>query len=108
MSKSNAVKFKVLIKKAALKEILMETFDLDIQLKYPQLANSKDEIPIRGICLLGSFESLVGIVTPKDLSFLDKLKFQQNVNFKLIEIDQNPVELPMGAVKEVNEKPAKN
>ncbi len=96
MSKPNAVKFKAIVKKAALKVILMETFDLDIQLKYPQLANAKDEIPIRGICLLGSFESLVSAITPKDLDFLDKLRFQQNVNFKLIEIEQNPVELPTG------------
>ena len=100
MSKVNAVKFKAIIKKANLKEILMQTFDLDIQLKYPQLANAKNEIPIRGYCLLGSFESLVDIITPKDLGFLGKLKFQQSVNFKLIEIDQNPVELPTDATKE--------
>lgn len=104
MSKENAVKFKAIIKKVVLKGILMETFDLDIQLKYPQLANAKDEIPIRGICLLGSFESLVSIITPKDLDFLGKLKFQQNVNFKLIEIDVNPVDLPTGATKEEKEK----
>lgn len=107
MKNFNAVKFKAIVNKSNLKQILMDTFDLDVQIKYPQLANAKNEIPIRGICLLGSFEQLVGIITPKDLGFVESLSFQQNISFKLIEIEVEPCELPAGAEKEENVKSVK-
>ncbi len=107
MSKPNAVKFKVIVDKSRLKEIVVAAFDLDIQLKYPNLANAENKVPVRGVCLLGSFEQFVDVVTPKDLNFLDRLKFQQNVNFKLVEIEVLPVELPTGAEKEVSQKTSK-
>ncbi len=104
MLQPNAVKFKVIVDKSRLKEIVVAAFDLDVQLKYPNLANSYNLVPVRGVCLLGSFEEFVDVVTPKNLSFLDRLKFQQNVNFKLIEIEVLPVELPTGAEKEESNK----
>lgn len=107
MNKAIAVKFKAIIKKASLKQVLMDTFDLGIQLNYPQLANTKDEITIRGFCLLDSFEDLAKAITPTHSSFVEKLNFQKNLSYKLIEIDVEPVVLPAGAVKEVSNKTVK-
>lgn len=104
MENFNAVKFKAIVNKSNLKQILMDTFDLNVQLKYPQLANSKDEIPIRGICLIGDFEQLTNIITPKGLSFIERYSFHQNISFKLIEVEVEPVELPAGAEEEGNVK----
>lgn len=107
MNKLNAVKFSFLILVVAVKEIVIKSFDLDIQLTYPQLKGAPDVVKMKGVCSLGDFEQFIEEVVLMDAGYMAKLNFYGNLKFKLVEIEQNPVELPTGAIKEETTPKAK-
>lgn len=107
MNKANAVKFSFLVLAVAVKEIIIKSLDFDIQLTYPQLKGAPDVVKLKGVCLLGDFEPFIENIVLVDAGYLSKLNFYEHLKFRLIEIEQNPVELPTGAVKEVIKKEVK-
>ncbi len=107
MSKENAVKFSFLTPKSEVKKIVILSLDHDVSLNYPQLKDAPEIVKIKGISSIGSFELFLDDVSNKIESFIERLTFVQGVKFKLVEINQNPVELPTGAEKEENKKSSK-
>lgn len=107
MENFNAVKFSFMCPKAAVKEIVVMSFDHEVNITYPQLRGSVDVVKIKGVAPIGSFELFINAVTDKSASFLDKVSFYQQLKFKLIELNENPVELPTGAKKVDDSKSTK-
>lgn len=107
MSRSNAVKFNFLAPKEKVKDIVIISLDHNVSLSYPRLKDAPELVRIKGICLLGDFELFLDDISSKIESFVERLTFIQAVKFKLIEIEQNPVELPTGAEKEETKPKAK-
>jgi len=104
MENFNAVKFSFLAPKSEVKNIVILSLDHDVSISYPQLKNAPEVVKIKGVCSLGGFESFTSAISSKIECFVERLTFMQAIKFKLVEVDQNPVELPTGAVKEENKK----
>lgn len=100
MENFNAVKFSFLAPKSEVKNVVITSLDHDVSLNYPQLKDAPELVKVKGVCSLGDFESFLDDISSKMESFVERLTFIQAVKFKLVEIEQNPVELPTGATKE--------
>jgi len=107
MKNLNAVKFNFLCPKSEVKNIVILSLDHDVSISYPQLHGAPEVVKIKGVCSMGGFEYFLDDIASKIDSFIERLTFIQGVKFKLVELEQNPAEIPVGATKEEIKKPVK-
>jgi len=104
MKNSNAIKFSFLLAKKEVKTVVSLSFDHDVSISYPQLKDAPEVVKLKGFSSIGDFELFIKDVVDIEDHFLDSVYFFQNLKFKLVELEQNPVELPTGAEKEETKK----